>query len=59
MSGMFTVFKDEALEAAARDAIRLDGSRALLDRFGGRPDLVVVDHHEGDGVARLLARRTD
>ncbi len=27
------MFKDEALEAAARDAVRLDESRALLDRF--------------------------
>ena len=33
MSTTFDVFKDEALEAAARDAIRLDGPRALLDRF--------------------------
>lgn len=33
MSKTFTVFKDEALEAAARDAIRLDEPRALLDRF--------------------------
>jgi peptidase M28-like protein len=33
MSTMFDIFKDEALEAAARDAIRLDGPRALLDRF--------------------------
>ena len=30
---MFDVFKDEALEAAAREAIRLDEPRALLDRF--------------------------
>src|SRR6188474_3460289 len=29
----FHVFKDEALEAAAREANRLDGPRALLDRF--------------------------
>jgi hypothetical protein len=29
----FTVFTDPALEAAARDAIALDESRALLDRF--------------------------
>jgi len=29
----FTVFKDEALEAAAREAVRLDEPRALLDRF--------------------------
>ena len=27
------MFRDEALEAAARDAVRLDESRALLDRF--------------------------
>ncbi len=27
------MFKDEALETAARDAVRLDESRALLDRF--------------------------
>ena len=27
------MFKDEALEATARDAVRLDESRALLDRF--------------------------
>ncbi len=27
------MFKDEALEAAAREAVRLDESRALLDRF--------------------------
>ncbi len=27
------MFKDEALEAAARNAVRLDESRALLDRF--------------------------
>ncbi len=27
------VFKDEVLEAAARDAVRLDESRALLDKF--------------------------
>jgi len=30
---------------------------ALLARFGSRPGLQVVDHHEGDGLARLLARR--
>jgi len=29
----FELFKDEPLEAAARDAIRLDEPRALLDRF--------------------------
>jgi N-acetylated-alpha-linked acidic dipeptidase len=29
----FTVYKDEALEQAAREAIRLDEPRALLDRF--------------------------
>jgi hypothetical protein len=29
----FSVFKDQALEHAARDAIRLDEARALLDRF--------------------------
>src|SRR5581483_3231947 len=29
----FTVFKDTALEQTARDAIRLDEPRALLDRF--------------------------
>ena len=29
----FNVFKEQALETAARDAIRLDESRALLDRF--------------------------
>ena len=33
MSERFQLFKDEALEAAARDAIRLDESRALLERF--------------------------
>ncbi len=33
MSQTFNVYKDEALEAAARDAIQLDESRALLDRF--------------------------
>jgi Peptidase family M28 len=33
VSQTFNVFKDEALEAAARDAIRLDEARALLDRF--------------------------
>ena len=33
MSQTFSVYKDEALEAAARAAIRLDESRALLDRF--------------------------
>ena len=33
MSQTFNVYKDEALEAAARDAIRLDESRALLDKF--------------------------
>lgn len=32
---------------------------ALLERFGDRPGLQVLDHHEADGVARLLARRTD
>ena len=29
----FVVYRDPALEAAARDAIRLDEPRALLDRF--------------------------
>jgi N-acetylated-alpha-linked acidic dipeptidase len=33
MATMFTVFRDEALEASARDAISLDEPRALLDRF--------------------------
>jgi hypothetical protein len=33
VSQTFNVYKDEALEAAARDAIRLDESRALLDKF--------------------------
>ena len=33
MSERFHLFKDEALEAAARDAIRLDEPRALLERF--------------------------
>jgi SAM-dependent methyltransferase len=32
---------------------------ALLERFGDRSGLQVIDHHEADGVARLLARRTD
>jgi SAM-dependent methyltransferase len=30
----------------------------LLDRFGGRDELELLDHREADGVARLLARRT-
>jgi N-acetylated-alpha-linked acidic dipeptidase len=33
VSRTFSVFKDKTLEAAARDAIRLDESRALLDLF--------------------------
>jgi N-acetylated-alpha-linked acidic dipeptidase len=33
VSNRFQIFKDEALEAAARDAIRLDESQALLERF--------------------------
>jgi len=33
------------------------GPGALLERFGARPDLQVLDHREADGVARLLARR--
>ena len=33
MSEAFTIFKDEALEAAARDAIKVDEPRALLDQF--------------------------
>ncbi len=33
MSGTFTMFTDAALEATAKDAIRLDEPRALLDRF--------------------------
>jgi N-acetylated-alpha-linked acidic dipeptidase len=33
VSKTFHVYKDEALEAAAREAIRLDEPRALLDRF--------------------------
>ena len=33
MSDQFQLFKDEALEAAARAAIRLDEPRALLERF--------------------------
>ena len=33
MTQPFTVYKDPALEAEARDAIRLDEPRALLDRF--------------------------
>jgi N-acetylated-alpha-linked acidic dipeptidase len=33
VSTTFHVFKDESLEAAAREAIRLDGPRALLERF--------------------------
>lgn len=44
MSATFDVFTDEAVEAAARAAIALDESRALLDRFStlvresGTPD---------------------
>src|SRR5690606_33552482 len=44
VSTTFEVFKDEALERAARDAIRLDEPRALLERFAtlvresGTPD---------------------
>ena len=33
MSTTIDVFRDEAVEAAARDAVRLDEPRALLDRF--------------------------
>jgi peptidase M28-like protein len=33
VSSTFNVYTDEALEKAARDAIRLDESKALLDRF--------------------------
>jgi N-acetylated-alpha-linked acidic dipeptidase len=33
VSRSFTVYTDHALEAAARDAVRLDEPRALLDRF--------------------------
>ena len=44
VSTTFNVFKDVAVEAAARDAIGLDEPRALLDRFvtlvreSGTPD---------------------
>ena len=33
MSNVMNMFKDEALETAARDAVRLDESKALLERF--------------------------
>src|SRR4029079_4986437 len=33
VSTTIDVFRDEAVEAAARDAVRLDEPRALLDRF--------------------------
>jgi hypothetical protein len=51
VSPTFDVYKDEALEAAARDAIRLDESRALLDRFvtlvreSGTPDEDQAGHY--------------
>jgi N-acetylated-alpha-linked acidic dipeptidase len=61
----FNVFKDEALEAAARDAIRLDEPRALLDRFvtlvreSGTPDeeaagRYIVDRLQALGVPVTL-----
>ena len=54
----FIVFKDEVLEAAAREAVRLDESRALLDRFitlireSGTTDEATAGHYL---VSRLQA----
>jgi N-acetylated-alpha-linked acidic dipeptidase len=55
----FTVYKDPALEAAARDAVRLDEPRALLDRFvtlvreSGTADEVAAARYLADRLAAL------
>ncbi len=65
MSAPFTVFHDTALESIARDAIRLDEPRALLDRFvtlvreSGTPDeetaaLYIVDRLKALGIPVTL-----
>jgi N-acetylated-alpha-linked acidic dipeptidase len=59
VSTMFTVFKDEALETAAREAIALDESRALLDRFvtlvreSGTPDEETAGYYIVDRLKTL------
>jgi N-acetylated-alpha-linked acidic dipeptidase len=65
MSTTFSVFTDAALEATAREAIRLDEPRALLDRFvtlvreSGTPDeetagRYIVDRLEALGIPVTL-----
>jgi hypothetical protein len=59
MSEPFEVFRDEALEAAAREAIRLDEPRALLDRFAtlvresGTPDEETAARYIGERLQAL------
>ncbi len=59
MSTTFSVYKDEVLEAAARDAIRLDEPRALLDRFvtlvreSGTPAEETAGHYIVDRLKAL------
>ena len=65
MSNVMNIFKDEALETAARDAIRLDESQALLEKFvtlvreSGTPDeeaagRYIVDRLKALGVPVTL-----
>jgi hypothetical protein len=55
----FSVFKDQALEQAARDAIRLDEPRELLDRFitlvreSGTPQEDAAAHYIVERLAAL------
>ena len=59
MSTVINVFKDEALEATAREAIRLDESKALLEKFvtlvreSGTPDEEVAGHYIVDRLKAL------
>ena len=64
MSRTFTVFKDEPLEAAARDAIRLDEPRALLDLFAtlvresGTPHEDQAGHYIVDRLKAGISQET-
>jgi len=59
MSTVINVFKDEALEATAREAIRLDESQALLEKFvtlvreSGTPDEEVAGRYIVDRLKAL------
>src|SRR5688500_19289708 len=59
MSTVINVFKDESLEATAREAIRLDESQALLEKFvtlvreSGTPDEEVAGRYIVDRLKAL------